>query len=353
MKAETVSLRQIAVLTVTGLLAPAADVLPGLLAGSAGRSAWLIPLMMLPVLLAWSAVLTRLFRQEGSGLFSLLRYSLGKSLGWFLTLLYIMWAIRLLWERMGRCAARMGAVYGGGVGELMAALVLLLAVWMVWGKRGAIYRAGELFWLAVAAAVAAVLLLALPQIKGEYLLPARDGWAGSPRSWLQYLNVWATMIFGTALFSHVPRKYNAARGVMGWITASCLLSAGLLAAVQGQMGAELAARLPQPFLIMVQGLSLEGAVARLEGPVAALWLLSDFCRMGLLLLVLREAGGEKRGKWVAAAGAAAAFAGQLAVPAGAEAVSGGVLLGILLPVCLWLLAFCRKRREDRPTSCGQ
>ena len=119
------------------------------------------------------------------------------------------------------------------------------------------------------------------------------------------------------------------------------------------MGAGLASKLSQPFLVMVQGLSLEGSLARLEAPVAALWLLADFCRMGLLLAVLREAGGEKGGKWLAVLGGAAAGLGGILLPRAENGVPGGILLGILAPLGLWLLSFCKKGKKLGSTSCGE
>lgn len=344
MRSESVSLRQITVLTVTGLLAPAADLLPGLLARDAGRAGWLAPLLVLPVVLLWTALLSSLFKEEGSDLRRLLRRGLGTLPGWVLILLYIMWGTALLGGGLLRASVRLGAAYGDGAGRVLAILVLLLALWMVWGKEGGLCRAAEIFWLAMVAAVAAVLLLSLPQLKGERLLPAWEDWKGAPSAWADCLGLVGTGVFGAALAGKAPRRAGSRRRLLGWGTALCLLLAALTAAVLGQVGAELAAKLEHPFFIMVQGLSLEGGFARLEAPMAALWLLTDFAWMGLLLAAVKKLAGERAGKWVALLSAFAAAVGQTFFTKKVFTVFGGLLLGFGVPLLLLLLVKWRERR---------
>ena len=348
MKKSEYSLRQILVLTLTGFLAPVADLLPGLLARQSGRGGWLVPLAMLPVLVLWVLFLGRLFREEGSGLFALVHRRLGRVFGGALTLLYIMWGIGLLAEQLNRSVARMGVVYGGRGGEAMAAAVLLLAVWVTRGKEGALFRAGELLWLAAAVGTVCVLLLALPRIRVEYLAPEPGWMAGG----IDYLNVWGGTVLGTALLARVPRKTGTTRAAVGWVMAAGLCAFGLTAVVLGQTGAGLAARLEHPFLTVVQGITLEGALARLEGPVAALWLVADFCRMGLLLAVLREAGGERWGRWLVRLGSLLAGGAQFYPLEGEVGVPWGLLLGFLVPACLCLGEILARKGGGDSTYCG-
>lgn len=353
MKQTGVSLRQVIVLAAAGLLAPAADLLPGLLAETVGATAWVTPVVMLPVVLLWGAMLGRLFREEGSGLFTVIRQRLGRVFGVGLTLLYIMWGIILLSEQLLRSANRMSTIYGGRSGEAAAILVLVLAVWMLWGKDGAIYRAGELFWLGAAVSLLGVLFMGFAQVEWRNLVPERGDWRSQPAGWLPYLNVWGSTVFAAALLRDVPRKHASVKRVFGWLVGISLGAAALIGVILGQTGAGLACHLSQPFLIAVQGLSLEGALARLEAPVAALWLLADFCRTALFLAALREVGGKRWGRWLSLLSAA------LAVVAGNWFSSlpgmkiGGLLLGFLLPFCLWVSTFLGGRSNGYATSCGQ
>ena len=123
-----------------------------------------------------------------------------------------------------------------------------------------------------------------------------------------------------------------------------LVLTALTAAVTGQVGAELTGKLEHPIFIMVQGLSLEGGFARLEAPVAALWLLADFAWMGLLLAAVKNLGGAKAGKWIAAGSAATALLGQKLFGGKTILVFGGLILGFALPVLLLPLVRWREKR---------
>lgn len=344
MKSDALSLRQITVLAVTGLLAPGADLLPGLLARQAGRAGWLAPLLVLPAVLVWLCLLCDLFKEEGSCLGGLLKKGFGPVLGRAFILLYIMWAVVLTGGLLARSTARLGAVYENGMGRWLAGLVLLLALWMAWGTAGGLCRAAELFWLAMAVTVAAVLLLSLPQVKGERLLPAWTEWKGAPGSWADCLGVLGGDIFATALAGMVPRGPKSRCRLLGWGAAACLLLTALAAAVVGQVGAELTGKLEHPFFIMVQGLSLEGGFARLEAPAAALWLLADFAGMGLLLLTVRTLAGRQVGKWAALCAALAAGVGQTLFSTEELAVFGGLALGFGVPALLWAVLKWKSRK---------
>ena len=343
-KSDALSLRQITVLTVTGLLAPGADLLPGLLTRQAGRAGWLAPLLVLPVVLVWLCLLCDLFKEEGSCLGGLLKQGFGPVLGRVLILLYIMWAVVLAGGLLSRASARLGAVYENGMGRWLAGLALLLVLWMVWGKAGGLCRAAEIFWLAMAVTVAAVLLLSLPQLKGERLLPAWEEWKGVPGAWVDCLGVLGGAVFAAALAGKAPRREKSCSRLLGWGAAVCLLLTALAAAVVGQVGAELTGKLEHPFFIMVQGLSLEGGFARLEAPVAALWLLADFAGMGLLLLAVRTLAGERAGKWTALLAALAAAVGQGVFSEEKFLTSGGLVLGFGVPFLLWVVIKWKRRK---------
>lgn len=356
MKEDQLSLRQIAVLTVTGLLSPAAELLPRLAAGTAGRAGWLAPLFALPFFLGWILVMTGLCSERASDFSSAARKGLGRIGGHALELLYIMWGTVLLAAQLDRSSFRLGAVYGLGVGRVLSALVLALTLWMVWGRVSALCRAAELFWLAMAVVVAGLLALSLPQVKPERLWPGWEEWKQLPRAGLDCLGVFAPAVFAGVLAGKAPRTATARRRLVGWGAALCLLAALLSGAVIGQVGAELTVKLPRPFFIMVQGLSLQGTFARMEAPVASVWLLANFAQMGLLLAAIRQLAasiaGTSAGKWVAAAAAVLAVLGQTLFPRDAATGIPGLVLGIGLPCGLWLVCRVRERRGKNSTSCG-
>ena len=93
MKKRALSQAQLAALVWAGVLAPAAELLPGA-ALSAGRGAWLAPLAALPLALLSVWLLTRLARDRGlaRGILD----GLGPWLGRGVLLFYLVWALGLL-----------------------------------------------------------------------------------------------------------------------------------------------------------------------------------------------------------------------------------------------------------------
>lgn len=345
MKSDALSLRQIVVLTITALMAPGADLLPGLLARQGGRVGWLAPLLALPVVLVWLCLLCDLFKEEGSCLGDLLKRGFGPVLGRVIILLYIIWAVVLTGGLLARSGARLEEVYENGMGRWLAGAVLLLALWMVWGKAGGLCRAVEIFWLAMAVTVAAVLLLSLPQVKGERLLPAWQEWREGARAWVDCLGVLGGIIFAGVLVEGAPRGTKGRSRILGWGAVTCLILSALAAAVVGQVGPELTGSLENPFFIMVQGLSLGGGFARLEAPVASLWLLTDFAGMGLLLLAIRTLAGQGAGRWLALCAALAAGIWQTPFSKEELIVFGGLVLGFVIPALLWVVMRWKKGKE--------
>lgn len=350
MKTEGGSLRQVLLLAVTGLFSPAVDVLPKLLAERAGKGAWAVPLLAFPLLLLWAAVVGALLEMGERGFFGVLRQRLEKGMGVCVTILYMVWAVLLLREQFLLCAGRMGAVYEGSAGVWMALGILLLAGWSARKGGGGLYRAAQLFWLMMAVTASVVVLMSLPRLKVDYLWPEKIKGRELLRGVAEYINVWGSGILAAALLTHKPEKRM--REAVGWLAVSCFGGAALIAVVLGQVGPNLTLKLSDPFFIAAQGLSVKGAIARLEAPVAGLWLLTDFCRMGLFLAVLKEAGGERYGNHLAAAGAVLAAVGGIAFPQRRGGGGLGLLLGVFLPFGLWVLGWCSKKEERSGISCG-
>lgn len=349
MRQDKISARQLTVLTVTALLAPGVGLLPGLVAKESGGAGWLIPLVILPILLLWTLLLISLLKQEGSCLGKRLLQGFGPILGRGITLLYIMWGTLALSAQLGRSSMRLEVVYGPGAGGTLALLTLFLALWSVWKGMGTLCRSGELFWLAMGVTVLVVTALSIPQMKWERLLPKWEEIKGLPKGGILCLGALSPALFATALTENSTGIRGSKGKFLGWTAVLCGLLTLLLGGMIGQLGGKLTAKLTHPFFIMVQGLSLQGAIARLEALAMALWLMADFCYFGLLLAGVGKLAGGKRERWVPVAATLLALVLQRWSPLENVVQIGGLILGMALPVILWL----RIQWVERRTSCGE
>ena len=145
---DKISTRQWLVMIVTALLMPAIELLPTMTARLAGGAGWLSALGAIPILFGagWAA----------NGIGQTERTSAGRSLRSIIIIMYMLWTLLLLMISLRLSAARLERIYGRTAAALCAASVLAVAVWMALGKLSAFARAGEIFYLALAAVFAGV-----------------------------------------------------------------------------------------------------------------------------------------------------------------------------------------------------
>lgn len=336
---DTLSMRQMMVLLVTALLAPASDLLPILTARKAGSGGWLAVLGALPLLLIALWAVSGIVR--GGGIVR----TLGKVPGIIIIIVYLAWTLLTLALALRLSVARLAVIYGERPALSFAVVLLAVAVWMGWGKTAALARAGEIFYLALAVALAGLLCLVAFQIEGKNLALSMEEAAALPGSAVSAAGLLLNIVPAAALGRKIGTGAKNGRRAVGWTVAFCVVITLLLAAVIGCLGPRLTVRLPAPFLIMTQGLGIQGAFQRIEALVAALWALSDLVLISLLLHAWRELAGQMhKGKWsrwsvLPAAVAAAAigwifFGGIEETRTFCENVlpAAGLILGLLIPL---------------------
>ncbi len=331
-----------------GLMAPMVELLPGAALDRAGRGAWLSVLLAWAGMVAVGCLLIPKWRVLG-GYAGAVRRGLGPAVGKGVLVLYLIWGECLAALRLRLCAQRLLSA-GERDGSLWFFLpaAALLALWMARGKLAAFARAAQIFWGILLAAMAAVLLLSLSQVRGELLLPVWwDDVPGILMAVPSVLGVLCYGVYGSFLLSRTeaekawPREWLRAGGWMGG-----LVVLGQMVII-GSLGAELAGRLNSPFFTLAKSAGVEGAFQRVESVVAAVWTLADLSLLVLLLFALWEIVKKlfpRARQKVVVTGAIlpAAAIGIGAFPDGftAEQAGGGWLLvgnlalGLVLPILL-------------------
>lgn len=276
---DEISTRQWLVLIATALLMPSIELLPTMTARLAGGAGWLSALGAIPILLGagWAA---KGIRKTG--------VNAGGVLRGIIIIMYMLWTLLLLMICLRLSAARLEQIYGKTAAALCAAAVLAVAVWMALGKLSAFARAGEIFYLALAAVSAGVLLLAIFEVEPTNFAVKPEEWSALPKSAAAtaglVLNVYPAVALTGAI---LPRKQQK-RQKATWVIAFCVVVTMLLGVVTGCLGPKLTGKLSSPFRIMVQGLGVQGAFQRMEALVAGIITLSDLMLVGVLLHAWRR-----------------------------------------------------------------
>ena len=228
----------------------------------------------------------------------------------------------------------------------------LLVLWMARGKLSAFARAGQVFLAVLLTAAGAVLLLSLPQVRGEHLLPL---WWGDAlpvlRSAVPLLGVLGYGVFAAFLLGDTEPSPRRERDWVLWAGGGCLLLGAEQAVVIGNLGPELAQRLNSPFFALAKSVGVEGAFQRVESIIAALWTFGDLALLGVLAFALWKAAKQifpraKQKPTVTAILIPGAVLGIAAFPEGVmadvfsreTALLGNLIMGLALP--LLVLAVC-------------
>ena len=361
-----ISRTQLMALLWAGVMAPAAELLPGLLLPGAGKGAWLAVLLAAPAALAAGWILGRLSGR--AGLAAAFAGLLGGAAGRCVTILYMVWGELLLALRLRMCAQRLLSS-GDRDGTLWFFLLSVAGVllWMGRGTLPAFARAAQWFLVALLLTAGVVLVLSLPQAKMERLLPLwwTDGGAVL-RAALSAAGVLGWGLFVAFLIPHTPEEGRKGSWYWpAWCIGGCLLLALSQAVILGNLGSGVAGTLDNPFFALAKSVGVEGAFQRVESVITAVWTLADLTMGGVLLFAVRtmaeEAAPKKILRWVpwlaVAAGVGLAWAlfssvgtaerwSREVVPA------GNLLLGLGVPAVLLAWKIVRGRDRGRGTSCA-
>ena len=278
--------RQLSAAAFVCVLSPLVRRYPGALAATVGRTAWL-SVAVLPLLLALEIAVLRLFYRRQpphTGFSDILTASLGPGPGRVLTGLYGLWfpvyAGFLLRSGADRFISTGYPGAGPGVFVLVTAAICCLAAA---GRTVALARTAMLFRPLLAALFAGVFLLSAKELDLRLLLPVtRCDVLPNVFGAAQLLNVLSAAGF-LAFFSDRLSGGFHLRDWLGRALGMVLLIGSMTVGCLGVFGPALTARMSYPFFMLVRDLSAFGALERTEPVVIALWVLSDFVMISLLI----------------------------------------------------------------------
>lgn len=365
MKRGEISRTQLTALFWAGVLAPAGELLPGLLLPLTEKGSWLSVALAAPLVLAGGWLMGRLAGTKGVA--RNLMEKLGPIVGRGIILLYMVWAqVLLTWNL--RASARRLLASGDRDGSLWFFLLALAGVllWIGRGNLGAFARAGQFFLAALLAAALVVLALSVIQARPERLLPI--SWREGPelaRGALDAAGVVGWSLFAAFLLEEVQdRTEKKGWHWVFWGLGGILLLATAQAIILGNLGAGLAAKLENPFFALAKSVGVEGAFQRVESIISSLWIFSDLAMGGVLIFAMRSMAAaalpQKSEVWIPwicvgfAAGASLFLSPGTALEAlmSGETISrGNVILGLVLPGVLCLLVKGTDSAKGRSISC--
>lgn len=359
MSNDKISLRQLLRLLFAALLSPMIQILPRETVALAGKAGWLSALFALPaVLLLCLAYRSALGGLEGGGMAEGLEGAFGRRAARLLVLLYLLWGILLLGWNTRWCAYRALSVdYRNAPMPLFILALLALALWLGHKSLSAFCRAGEIFALALGAALA--LALALSALRTEWNnvgpiwvedLPGAVGGAAP------VLGLAGYGVLGAFLAGQVQRREEDRGRLPRWGALWCALLAVFQLIAIGCFGPGLLRRMETPFFMLLRVVGVPGAFERVESLIMSLWLLADLAFLGLTLTACRTMAGYLfpgwNHLWVSLGIAAAAAALALFTLSNLFSLAwvlerivpvGNLLLGVGIPLLAGAVVAWKKR----------
>ena len=281
--------RQLRALCYTAVLAPASSLIPKVTAKIAGSGSWIAPLIALPVILILILLLSEFMkmRRNGEGLGELILRTGGSGLG---SIALILLAAFMLFDGgfiLRSAAVRFTATIFPSSGPWFFMVIMLgMAAAASLGSVKALPRAARVFAPILTAVLILTLVFAFSSVDKAKLLPvSRSDTADLFLSSLIAVEISPGILtFAAVLEDQCPRKRGRFKSHVLWTILTCLLLTVLSAVIIGSYGATLTAKLSSPFFCMTWDVTLFRTVERIEALVAALWVMSDFTLLALLLI---------------------------------------------------------------------
>ena len=287
MERDTLSFSQLMMLLFGGLMGPAAELLPGT-AAKAGAAGALGVTGAVVLMLVAGLFVRSLAAEEGFAVG--LTQVFGRWGGKVVLTIYMVWgelllAVRLRQsaQRLSECGERDGAVWF---------FVLVLAgmtLWMAYGHLGALGRAAQLFFGALAVVGGMVLIFSLHQVRSGRLLVE---WPWS-RKGIGAVLLPGAQVLGYGVFASFLYECSEKRRTKRWIRCLCVVWLVLVVVqiiVVGRFGPRVTLELNSGFFQLAEGIGLEGAFQRVESLVAAVWVFSDLLLLAGILWGMRRIG---------------------------------------------------------------
>ncbi|MDO4983939.1 MAG: GerAB/ArcD/ProY family transporter [Eubacteriales bacterium] len=259
-------------------LSPALRLIPARTARLCGKSMWISVIWSVPILLLYVLFLRRLTTSadDGEGLASLIIRCLGEKGGRIIAAVFGVWFVVYCGFTLRAGAGRMiTTVYPGASPAVFIAVTAGLAFIASLGSEQRLMRCAGLIVPPVAAVLIFVLICACPSVDIDCLLPlsAYDVLYSS-RGALAAADA-AVLPLYLSLFL-AGGKGERTEGGFVLVIAMTALAFWINICIAGSFGAELTARLTQPFFVLVRNIVLFHTVERLEAVVVSLWVFSDF-----------------------------------------------------------------------------
>lgn len=281
-------LNQLLALCTMMLLAPLLRLVPSGAAGIAGRGAWLTALAAAPLLLAYVFFICRFMqaRNENEGMGELCLRCLGDKAGKAALFISAAWFVLYAGFILRSGADRLiTTIYPYSTTHVFIVVMGLLCLFAAMGSCRSIVRTAKLVQPVVLGVLLLILIFSFFSLYRENLLPITSAYfLPIMKGSLTVTDILSVVLYLSCfLLGSVRKGGDSLKSLSIWTGLMLLIVTAVSAAVVGNFGAELTARLTRPFFSLVRNLIFFGSLERIEALVVTLWVFPDFLLVSALL----------------------------------------------------------------------
>ncbi len=286
---DTITADQLTSLAFTGLLSPLIWLIPHTAAESAGTAAVFSPLFAIPPL-AVLVFLTFSFarrRTSEEGLADMIIRCLGNGLGRAVCALLILWFVFYAAVSLRTSAERfLSTIFPGGSLWVFMPITLGISVIGAAGRVRSLASSSQIFFRLIIFVLVVVFAFTLPQISRYNLLPYT--YLDIPPAALGGLavaNAISPAIYVLFLAHKVKDSRINKKSILAHTGLMLVISFLMIITVIGNFGVAFTNTMQNPFFTMIRNISIFNVVERWEAVVVAMWVLTDFIFLSVLLTI--------------------------------------------------------------------
>ncbi len=275
-----------------GMFSPLVRVLPRVCARSAGRAAWLAPLIAAPAAALYLALCCLLLRCDsgGEGLAESIKHTFGAVFGRLILAAFFAFQVFYAGYILRNSAERLiSTTYPDSSVWMFAVPLAAVCAAAASGRLAVLTRSAEVFHMILIGTLLVITVFSLGGVKSENLLPVSvadaPGVLEASAFTADMMSIAAYSLFLAG--ETEPGRRDALSAALRQLFTGALACA-LIVITAGSLGAAVTARAQQPFFIAVRDMSILNVFERIEAAVMALWIIADFTLISLVLMISAE-----------------------------------------------------------------
>lgn len=284
-----VSVKQLIIVIVVMTISPTVRFLPAYAAKFANEAGWVTPWAALPPVIVTVYFIHNIFsKYQNKSTSEIIKDILGKYVGTAALIVHFIWILLLTGFYVRFSTERLvSSIYPNIDINYFTVITLVVISYIIRSGETSIARMGEILFPILFIVIGFIMLLLLPQIRADALLPISfsdaipiiKGSAGT-------LSVFGYLFVIFFFSENITGKEKTRKLFLKGTAALQIMLFMVLFTSFGILGSSVIIRTPIPFLVTVKQISIADTIENIESIVVATWILSDSLLISTLFILL-------------------------------------------------------------------